>query len=247
MTTRSGALGRLRHVVGTVVFRIRFGLILIDPIRAREVRPMMRRLKLGEAESALDLGCYTGVWTNYLRRRVPRAVGIDVDEFTIEWGRRIYPKADLRHADAERMPFEDGEFDRIVFISTLEHIEHPGQALAEVARVLTPGGLLAMSADTLDHPAWKKRRAIHGPRSYIKHYFTREDLIALAREHGLEHVWGNYIYGSRLAESVLRLRLRGGQLHWVVAPLAWVSGLFDAEDSGFMYQAVYRRTDAPSS
>ena len=247
MNTRSGLLGRLRHVVGTVVFRIRFGLMLIDPIRAREVRPMMRRLKLDEADSALDLGCYTGIWTNYLRRRVPRAVGIDVDQFTIDWGKRIYPKADLRQADAERLPFEDGEFDRIAFISTLEHIEHPGDALSEVARVLKPGGLLAMSADTLDHPAWRKRRPIHGPRSYIKHYFTREDLIALARANGLEHVWGNYIYGSRVAELALRLRLTGSLLHWLIAPFAWLSGLFDAEDSGFMYQAVYRRTEAPSS
>jgi SAM-dependent methyltransferase len=237
----------VRHVVGTVVFRIRFGLTLIDPIRAREVRPMMRRMKLDRGEAALDLGCYTGVWTNYLRRRVPRAIGIDVDQFVVDWGKRIYPKADLRLADAERLPFPDAEFDRVAFISTLEHIKHPGDALAEVARVLKPGGLVAMSADTLDHPAWRKRRAVHGPRSFIEHFFSREDLIELAREHGLEHVWGNYIYGSRVAELLLRPRLAGTQLHWPLAPFVWLAGLLDADDSGFMYQAVYRRVESQSS
>ena len=246
-TTDNTLIRRARRVVGTPAFRVRYDSTKFDPIRSREVRPMLRRLELDTASSVLDLGTGIGTWTEHLRRRVPRAVGVDVEPGIVEFGRRVYPKADLRVADGERLPFDDGEFDRVVFISTLEHIHNPDDALAEVARVLAPGGLLAMSADTLNHPAWLPIRDEHAKRSVIEHFFSREDLIRLAAEHGLRHEWGSYIYGSAAARQLLRPRLAGNPLHWAVAPLVRAAGVLDAEDSGFMYQAVYRRVAQPSS
>jgi ubiquinone/menaquinone biosynthesis C-methylase UbiE len=45
-------------------------------------------------------------------------------------------------ADAAHRPFEDNQFDLVFHKMVAEHFEHPGQALAEIARVLKPGGLM---------------------------------------------------------------------------------------------------------
>lgn len=44
------------------------------------------------------------------------------------------------NADAERLPFRDGSVDTIICNDVLEHVEHDDRALAEIARVLSPGG-----------------------------------------------------------------------------------------------------------
>jgi ubiquinone/menaquinone biosynthesis C-methylase UbiE len=93
----------------------------------------------------LDVGCAAGVWAHHVSKRVARSVGVDVDGPTVELGARLHPDAELRQADARHLPFADGEFDKVVFISTLEHIDDPERALAEVARVLKPGGRLAIA------------------------------------------------------------------------------------------------------
>lgn len=51
-------------------------------------------------------------------------------------------RADIRVADAESLPFSDGQFDVVYSWGVLHHSPDPGQALAEAQRVLAPGGLL---------------------------------------------------------------------------------------------------------
>jgi ubiquinone/menaquinone biosynthesis C-methylase UbiE len=232
----------LRRRAGTVYLRARLATTTIDPIRSREVRPMLRRLDLQGSDALLDVGCAAGVWTAWLGRRVERAVGVDVDAPVLELGRRLYPGVRLEAADGRRLPFGDAEFDKVVCISTIEHIDDPGAALGEIVRVLKPGGLLALSADTLDHPAWAALREEHARRSFIAQYFTRDRLLALARERGLEPVWGRYLYGNALAPRLLGPRLKPSNVHWLLAPAVRLSGVLDAKDQGMMYQAVLRRS-----
>ena len=52
-----------------------------------------------------------------------------------------------RTADAERLPYDDGEFDLVVGHAFLHHIPEPGAALAEMARVLRPGGTLFVAGE----------------------------------------------------------------------------------------------------
>jgi SAM-dependent methyltransferase len=227
--------------LGRALLRARLDTTKIDPIRSREVRPMLRRLRLGPDAVVLDLGCAHGVWTNHLSRRAGRAVGVDLDEQVVTAGQRLFPRTRLLAADARALPFGDGEFDAVVFISTLEHIEDPGAALSEVARVLKPGGQLALSVDTLDHPAWRPLREVHARRSYVVQYFSRDGLLQLARDAGFDLEWGRYLYGNALSPRLLSLRLAPSNKHWLVAPAVRLSGLLDADDAGMMFQSVMRR------
>ncbi len=80
-----------------------------------------------------------------------------------------YPSTDVVGV-AERLPFEDGAFDAVVSIAVLEHVKYPFQAAKEIARVLKPGGTLAVCVPFL--------QPLHG---YPNHYFnmTRSGLQAL--------------------------------------------------------------------
>jgi SAM-dependent methyltransferase len=237
----------LRQRVGRGLLRARLATTTIDPIRSREVRPMLRRLSLAPGDAVLDVGCAAGVWAHHVARRVARSAGVDVDGPTVALGARLHPDVELREADARDLPFADGEFDKVLFISTLEHIDDPAAALAEVTRVLRPGGLMGLSVDTLDHPAWAPLRELHARRSFVVQYFTRERLHELAGACGLELVWGRYLYGHRLAPRLLRLRLTPSNRHWLVAPAVRLAGLLDDADAGMIYQSVWRKPlDQPS-
>ena len=113
--------------------------------------PVVRRLMstfertLGELwtradpQSVLDVGCGEGVlthqWAQALGDR--RIVGIDLEDprLQAEWATRQRPNLEYRVTKAERMPFEDGEFDLASAIEVLEHVPDPEHAVAEMARV----------------------------------------------------------------------------------------------------------------
>ena len=90
-----------------------------------------------------------------------------------------FVSGDVREADVTRLPFEDGAFDGAVLGEVLEHVEDDRQALRELARVLRPGGVLALSV-----PA---DPALYGPSDewagHARRY-TRDGLMTVCREAG---------------------------------------------------------------
>jgi ubiquinone/menaquinone biosynthesis C-methylase UbiE len=112
------------------------------------MRPMYpaRRLVVPDATGAvLEVGVGTGL--NFgLYRDVASLAGVDPDPYMLE---RARPRAaalpfptEMHQAGAERMPFADARFDTAVITFTLCTIPDPAAALAEVRRVLKPGGRL---------------------------------------------------------------------------------------------------------
>jgi SAM-dependent methyltransferase len=64
-----------------------------------------------------------------------------------------YASAGCVNGDATRLPFADGAFDRVIAAEVLEHIPNDAAAVAELARVLRPGGTIAVTV-----PAWLAER-----------------------------------------------------------------------------------------
>ena len=92
----------------------------------------------------LDVGCGTGSLLDPLRRRGYRPLGLDVRPEGLASVRARDPDAWLVQAEADHLPLRDGSVDAVVALDVLEHVDDRA-VLAEVARVLRPGGLLVVS------------------------------------------------------------------------------------------------------
>lgn len=134
-----------------------------------EIPLMVRGLKLGQGLRLLEVGCGRGMALEPLSRlcRPNALAGIDVDPSLIriarENARRSGIDCTLRTADVRNLPFEDGCFDVVVDFGTCYHIAHPELALAEIGRVLAPGGRFVYEtrlSQMLSHPIRSLGKAV---------------------------------------------------------------------------------------
>lgn len=90
----------------------------------------------------LDVGCGAGSVAKGVKRERPNleVFGCDISESALATARLAPGGVDFRLATAERLPFEDGEFDLVWIFDVLEHVDDPERVLREVRRVLKPGG-----------------------------------------------------------------------------------------------------------
>ena len=123
------------------------------------------RLPAGAGDRVLDLGCGAGRHAFEALRRGASVVALDADEGELRGvagmagamaaAGEVPAGAGARavRGDATRMPFPDGSFDRVIAAEVLEHIPDDRRALREIARVLRPGGQVAVTV-----PAWLPER-----------------------------------------------------------------------------------------
>ena len=90
----------------------------------------------------LNVGCGTGGFNGAAARAGARAWGVDVDREAVAIARARLGCDSIACAAAECLPFRAGAFDVVYCFSTLEHVVDARRALAEMARVLRPGGHL---------------------------------------------------------------------------------------------------------
>ncbi|MHB1559343.1 MAG: class I SAM-dependent methyltransferase [Isosphaeraceae bacterium] len=98
--------------------------------------------------SVLDVGCGTGVFAARIRAVVPgsRVWGLDLVSAMLSQGRARW-RSDSEHivaiqGDSERLPFPAGAFDVVTCANSFHHYPHQDRAIAEMYRVLKPGGRL---------------------------------------------------------------------------------------------------------
>jgi SAM-dependent methyltransferase len=86
----------------------------------------------------LDLGCGKGGYSTVLMEKGARVVSVDMQQ-------PEFPPSIFAQADAINLPFSSNSFPFIFCASLIEHIPEPSQLLAQIRRVLTPGGLAYLS------------------------------------------------------------------------------------------------------
>ena len=83
----------------------------------------------------------------------------------------------LVRGDALRLPFADGSFDAVMSISSIEHFDSGSSAIAEMGRVLRPGGSFVLSADSLaGSDRWPRLAEAHEHRYGVVHPFEHREL-----------------------------------------------------------------------
>jgi ubiquinone/menaquinone biosynthesis C-methylase UbiE len=162
MTSADGSLADLQGPAGNTydkygtknpVARVLVGRFLAAVEESvRETRP----------GSLLDVGCGEGVVTELLARAFPatRVVGVDVADPALlaEWEGRRAPNLGFAPGSAYALPHADGEFEVVTAFEVLEHLERPGDALAELARVASRALVLSVPRE----PWWRVTNTLSG-------------------------------------------------------------------------------------
>lgn len=140
------------------------------PLKRNRMHPI--RWVEDDAAALLDVGCNAGEFLAHCREVFPRLrlAGVEINARALDVARARLPEADLRQTGAESLPFEDDRFDCVTCIEVLEHIPEQlrRESLAEMRRVLRPGGRLVLRvphaglADWLDPNNYRFRfRRLH--------------------------------------------------------------------------------------
>jgi demethylmenaquinone methyltransferase/2-methoxy-6-polyprenyl-1,4-benzoquinol methylase len=120
-------------------------------------RFLVSRVGAGPGDTVLDVATGTGAVARELRRQKGcRVVGVDQSgEMLAEARRRMDVEVDLVEASAERLPFADASFDALTFTYLLRYVDDPAATLAELARVVRPGGTIAGLEFGLPRGVWR--------------------------------------------------------------------------------------------
>ena len=115
---------------------------------ARALYPhLLEELSRTEGTRLLDLGCGTGALTAQVLEQDHRrqVTGLDLSERMLARARaRLGGRVNLVQGDSEHLPFLDGSFDVVYCCDSFHHYPDPAAVLAEVGRVLTPGGVFLL-------------------------------------------------------------------------------------------------------
>jgi SAM-dependent methyltransferase len=197
-----------------------------------------QRLGLEAGDVLLDLGCGFGRHAYEAARRGARVIAFDYAEAELKEVRNTFGAmatarevgaaslAGAVQGDGTLLPFADGAFDRIIASEVLEHIDDDRAALDELARVLRPGGTIAVTV-----PAWLPERVCW----------------RLSDEYHAPFVEGGHVRIYRAADVRGRLRAAGleptssHRAHALHSPYWWVRCAVGPADDTHRAVAAYRK------
>ena len=118
---------------------------------------LVSRVQVPPGAKVLDVATGTGaVAAELLRRHVCRVVGVDQSpEMLAEARRRLGNRVEFHEGRAEDLPFDDASFDALTFTYLLRYVDDPGATMRELARVVRPGGTIAMLEFAVPRGPWR--------------------------------------------------------------------------------------------
>ena len=189
-------------------------------------RFLVSRLDVNAQDTVLDVATGTGLVARELVRRFGcSVVGVDqsTEMLAVAGERTRGLPIRLVESRAEELPFADGEFAALTFTYLLRYVDDPQATVRELARVVRPGGTIAMLEFAVPHgvwrplwelwvrvglpvagrlisPGWREVGGFLGPS--IRGFWERQDPVAAFRAAGIEDV------------RARRLSLGGGVVVW---------------------------------
>jgi SAM-dependent methyltransferase len=175
--------------------------LLTGRITARLVEPLLDAAGVTAGNQVLDVGTGPGYAAQRATARGAVATGVDIADELVAIARRRHPGIRFLQGDAEDLRFADGSFDTLVSNFAINHVPRPERAIREFARVVEPGGGIALS--TWDLPERNRFLGIlidavrasgaalghEGPAAPDPNRFADDDQFrALLRDAGLKEV-----------------------------------------------------------
>ena len=135
----------------------------------------------------LDLGCGRGYWMEELGRRGMLAVGVEREPDRAALAGRYGP---VVAGDGAHLPLAPGSVGLVWCLHVLHHVPEPARVLAEVRRVLRPGGTLVLAESVEDNPVLRAGRRLHASWDGVGVHarFTARSVLQELTAAGLEPV-----------------------------------------------------------
>jgi demethylmenaquinone methyltransferase/2-methoxy-6-polyprenyl-1,4-benzoquinol methylase len=175
----------------------------------------------------LDVATGTGLVAAELLRRSYEVTGVDQSPEMLSAARRRFGDAVvLVEASAESLPFDDASFDHLTVTYLLRYVEDPGATVAELARVVKPGGVVSSLEFGVPggvvRPLWDAYVGVglplagrvlgHGWREVGD--FLGDSIRSFWDEHPLERQLEWWRVAGLYGVEVRRLSLGGGVVTW---------------------------------
>ena len=160
----------------------------------RKVDAALSAVGLPASAEVLEVGCSFGQMTFLLAERFRAVTAVDLSPDAVDLTRRRAERYGVGNltldvADAEALPYADDRFDGAFSWSVLRYVPGPAQALAEMFRVLRPGGRLAADFPNKYCPWFGPVKMVLGIRPHVHdRLFTASELRAMAHDAGFVDV-----------------------------------------------------------
>jgi SAM-dependent methyltransferase len=189
------------------------------------------RLDLHVGDTVLDLGCGFGRHAFEAARRGAHVVALDAGRDEVEGVvatfvamaqagelTNVATRAAAVQGDALHLPFADASFDRVIAAEVLEHIAEDGSAMAELSRVLKPGGTMAVTVPRFGPEAvnWALSNEYHDvPGGHVRIY-RRSTLVQRLGRAGLRPVGSHHAHALHSPYWWLKCLVGPGRDHPLV-------------------------------
>jgi 2-polyprenyl-3-methyl-5-hydroxy-6-metoxy-1,4-benzoquinol methylase len=164
--------------------------------------------------TVLDVGCGSGEHLWMLKRQGWQVRGVDVSESAAEEARKL--GVEVFVGQLHEAKFQDGEFDAVVMIHSLEHMYHPSFVLKEVRRIISDGGVLVIEVPNIASVEARVFRQywIHTDAPRHLYHFSPISLGRLLEKNGF--------FVERVGYNPSPVALAGSINYFVGKRLAWV-------------------------
>ena len=115
------------------------------PMTIHAAEPLLDAAAVRKGRHVLDVACGPGYVAALAAARGAVVTGVDIAPQMIALARELHPMVEFEIGDAHELPFGDEEFDGVVSNFVMPHLADHARAVAELARVLRPGGALALT------------------------------------------------------------------------------------------------------
>jgi len=135
-------------------------------------------LQFCKDKEVLEVACGGGMGLGYLAKVAKKVIGGDIDENILKYPLEYYQKRDkieIREFDAQNLPFEDKNFDVVIFYETIYYLAKPEKFVSEARRVLKDNGVLLICTVNKD---WND----FNPSPHCTKYFSAPELYSLVNQ-----------------------------------------------------------------
>jgi len=179
---------------------------MLDEIRQEHVHRYAWACNLVDGVDVVDLACGEGFGSAMLAESARQVIGIDISESAVRHARSRYRAQNLSFlcADAAKLPLADRCADVVVSFETIEHLADQAGMMAEIRRVLRPGGFLVMSSPNTE--VYSQRQS-HVNEFHIKELTGQEFEKLLRKQFPVLRLFSQRL---SLASSILFCQRDGG-------------------------------------